>query len=211
MRRLVAIMLIGLAFAGCAAESWKSEPSGFLGNYDDLARAAGEPGVLRYEKDGALEAYTRFLIEPVTVLPRPGVDLEKLPQEELHALAADFTAALREQLDERYEVVETPGPDVLRIRGAITNVVPATPALNIHPLTKLSGAGLGGASFEAEGVNAATGERVFAVMVSRGAAKRVGSGLATWADARQVMRDWAAQFRARVDAAHAESPAADAE
>lgn len=213
MRRLPAILLVllGACLGACASRGWTAAPSGFLTNYDQLEKAPGERGVLRYEKPGALAGYPRFLIEPIGVQARPGADLERVQQEELDALAADFGAALREQLAERYELVDAPGPRVLRLRAAITNVVPATPALNLHPATKLTGAGLGGASFEAEGVDSETGERIFAVMVSRGAAKRFGSGLSAWSDARQVMREWAAQFRARIDASRDGEPPPGAE
>lgn len=207
MRRIAAFMLMGLTVVGCGAQRWKGEPSGFLSNYDDLSESKGEPGVLRFEQPGGLARYASFIVEPIAVQPRPDGNLERSAPEEIHRLASEFTLALRAELDERYEVVEQPGPGVLRLRGAITDVDASAPALNIHPATKLSGFGLGGASFEAEGVDALTGERVFAVVVSRRAAKRIGSGLGEWDDARQVMRDWAAQFRRRVDNAHAEDDA----
>ncbi|MFG0273731.1 MAG: DUF3313 domain-containing protein [Phycisphaerales bacterium] len=214
MRRTAcAILLTAIAIAaiGCSARAQRAEPSGFLTAYDTLQESETEPGVLRYERAGALSAYRRFLIEPIGVVPHPKADLDRVPIERLDELTQWLETALREELGSAYTLVDAPGPGVLRLRAAITDVDPATPLLNLHPATKLTGLGLGGASFEAEGLDAITGERVFAVLVSRDAAKRIGSGLGEWADARQVMRDWAAQFRARVDAAHASAPAAGAE
>lgn len=208
--RATLLALLAIATVGCAARARRAEPSGFLADYDALRPLEAEPGVLRYEHEGGLGAYARFLIEPVRILAHPGANMDRIPTERLEELALDLETALRTELDAAYEVVDAPGPGVLRVRAAITDVEPATPLLNLHPATKITGLGLGGASFEAEGVDGATGERIFAVLVSREAAKRIGSGLGEWADARQVMRDWAAQFRARVDAAHAKPPAAGA-
>lgn len=200
--RFIAPLCALLALGGCHAQGREASPSGFLSGYEALEEAPGERGVLRYEKPGALAAYERFYIQPVRVHLRPGADVQRVREEDLDALARQFTADLRDALAEEYEVLDAPAPGALVIRAAITDVEPGTPALNIHPATKVMGLGLGGASFEAEGVDASTGERVFAVLVSRAAAKRFGSGLGELSDARQIMRDWTQQFRRRIDAAH---------
>jgi len=202
MRPLVSILLAIVCCGGCAARGAKTEPSGFLADYAGLSEVPGERGVLRYDQPGGLARYRSFLIEPIQVVPAPGAKLERVPEERLAKLVSTLETSLREQLDEAYDLVDAPARGVLRIRAALTDVDPATPILNLHPATKLTGLGLGGAAFEAEGVDSITGEKIFAVFVSRDAAKRIGSGLGEWEDARQVMRDWAAQFRRRVDAAH---------
>jgi len=200
--RTLSLLCSLLALGGCHAQGREPAPSGFLRGYDALEEADDERGVLRYEKPGALAAYERFYIQPVRVHLRPGADAQRVREEDLNTLAQQFTADLRDALAEEYEVLAAPAPGALVVRAAITDVEPATPALNIHPATKVMGLGLGGASFEAEGVDADTGERVFAVLVSRAAAKRFGSGLGELSDARQIMRDWTQQFRRRIDAAH---------
>lgn len=202
MRAVACLLLSCLLTAGCAARADKTEPSGFLTDYGALVEAEGEPGVRRFESPGALGRYSAFLIDPIAIQPAPGAKLDKVPRERLEELVGVLETALRDQLSERYSIVLAPAPGALRIRAAVTDVDPATPLLNIHPATKISGLGLGGAAIEAEGVDSVTGERVFAVLVSRDAAKRIGSGLGEWEDARQVMRDWAEAFRERVDAAH---------
>ncbi|UCE61917.1 MAG: DUF3313 domain-containing protein, partial [Phycisphaerales bacterium] len=88
-----------------------------------------------------------------------------------------------------YSVVDAPGPGVLRIRAALTDIKKTKPAMNIHPATKLSGIGLGGASMEAEGLDAQTGERVLAVVDTRaGNRLSIGAGLDSLGHAKQMIR-----------------------
>jgi hypothetical protein len=106
-------------------------------------------------------------------------------------------------LSERYTVVTAPGPGVLRLRTALTDIKKTTPALNIHPATKLSGLGLGGASMEAEALDSQTGERVFAVVDTRqGDRLAIAAGLDPLGHAKQVIRHWIERFVKRVDKAH---------
>jgi len=75
--------------------------------------------------------------------------------------------------------------------------------MNIHPATKLSGLGLGGASMEAEALDSQTGERVFAVVDTRqGKRMSIGAGLSEFGHAKQVIEHWVERFVSRVDKAH---------
>ncbi len=75
--------------------------------------------------------------------------------------------------------------------------------MNIHPATKLSGIGLGGASMEAEALDSQTGERVFAVVDTReGNRLSIGAGLSELGHAQQVIKHWIERFVNRVDRAH---------
>ncbi len=96
-----------------------------------------------------------------------------------------------------------PGPGVLRLRAAITDIEKTTPIMNIHPAMKISGIGLGGASMEAEAVDSQTRERVIAVVDSReGSRASIGAGLQTFGHAKQVMDFWVERFRKNLDKAH---------
>lgn len=202
---VVAALLLAM-LGGCGATSRNTVQSGFLSDYSDLRPSKNDKRVLVYEHENPnLGHYDAFIVEPFEVLLQPESKDEDVPMEELQALADHLHDAVVKELGAEYAIVESPAPGALRIRGAFTDVSGTTPALNIHPATKLLGLGLGGAAFEIECLDSVTGERIFAAMVSRKAAKRVGSGLTKWSDAHSVMDDWAKQFRARVDEEHAEA------
>ena len=112
--------------------------------------------------------------------------------------------ALTKTISGRFESgVQKPGPGVLRVRTAITDIEKTTPIMNIHPAMKMSGIGLGGASMEAEAIDSQTRERVIAVVDSRqGSRASIGAGLQTFGHAKQVMDFWVERFIKQVDKAH---------
>jgi len=212
MRRSVAVAaVILLALTGCASKSRRAVPSGFLTDYSQLHPAPKDKRLLVYANENPnLGQYSAFLVEHFEVQLQPESKIKKVPMEELQTLADYFHDAVIAQLQDAYQIVDAPAPDALRVRAAFTDVTGTVPALNIHPATKLTGLGLGGAAFEFECVDSETGERVFAAMVSRKAAKRLGSGLKKWSDAESVLDTWAKQFRVRVDEAHGTTASANA-
>ena len=93
-------------------------------------------------------------------------------------------------------------PGVARIRIAVTDIKKGTPALNVLPQTKLTGLGLGGASMEAELVDAKTGAQIAGVVqTGRGSVVSL-SGLSSSGDAKAVMQGWVKRFQKTLDEAH---------
>ena len=75
--------------------------------------------------------------------------------------------------------------------------------MNIHPATKLSGLGLGGASMEAEALDSQTGGRVMAVVdTDEGNRLALTAGLSETGHAQQVIKHWVDRFVKRLDEAH---------
>ena len=180
-----------------------SRYSGFLGDYSKLKGSRELKGAMSYENPSKkLGHYDKFIIDLVVVHFAPnakgiGVDPIKVQQ-----VADYFHRELWLALSMRYEVVNTPGPGVLRLRMAITDIKTTVPLMNIHPATKLLGLGLGGASMEWEAVDSQTGERVLAVVdVRRGAFNPFpsGAGFDEVGHAKEVMRYWVKRFVGRVD------------
>ncbi len=198
---VLAAMSSGL-LTGCQAH--KAAHSGFLGDYSKL-RASPEVEDALYYQDPAksLKDYDKFMIDPVLVhfaSNAKGTALDPAKLKKLTDYAYDEAA---KALSERYTVVNAPGPGVLRLRAAITDIKKTKPAMNIHPATKLSGLGLGGASMEAEALDSQTGERVFAVVDTRqGDRLAIGAGLSQLGHAKQVIKHWIERFVDRVDKAH---------
>ncbi len=107
------------------------------------------------------------------------------------------------ELTKNYRVVSAPGKGVMRLRIAITDVEESEPLLNIHPAMKLTGAGLGGASMEAEGIDSLTGERIGAIVETRSGNRiSVAAGLSRMGHAKQVMRYWVERFLKNLNKAH---------
>ena len=211
---LVIVVLIGFGSLGeVRAQSTRtriSRYSGFLGDYSKLKRSRELKGAMSYENPSKkLGHYDKFMIDQVVVHFAPnakgiGVDPIKVQQ-----VADYFHRELWLALSMRYQVVNTPGPGVLRLRMAITDIKTTVPIMNIHPGTKLLGQvlglGLGGASMEGEAVDSQTGERVLAVVDSRkGGINPLPSRAAIdpVAHAKEVMRYWVKRFVGRVDKAH---------
>jgi len=157
----------------------------------------------RYIAPGRLRDYSKFIIDPVAVhLHRRSAAKKKISEEDLTDLKNYMHTALVKAIEDRYEVVYRPGPGVARVRVALTDIKKAEILLNIHPASKLMGAGLGGASLEAELVDSQTGEQIGALVESQLGDRLSLDGLSTWGDAKAIMDDWAGRFRKRLDEAH---------
>ena len=80
-------------------------------------------------------------------------------------VARYFNAALTKEFTKRgYKVVNEPDVGVARIRVAVTDINQSTWWMNLHPASKLSGAGTGGASMEGEVIDSVTGKQLGAVI-----------------------------------------------
>jgi hypothetical protein len=106
----LALMLLGLA--GCAPKL--ATPEG----YPTLYVSPENDNVLVFAKPGLdFSPYRRVMLEPTEVhLPSTaGIDIEAVQKE----LATYVDRRLNEHLSNSFEIVGTPGPDVLRIRFRI--------------------------------------------------------------------------------------------
>ena len=187
---------------GCQAQ--KAAYSGFLGDYSKLRPSSDVEDALYYQNPAkSLKDYDKFMIDPVLVHFAPNAKGTALDPAKLKKLTDYAYDELTKALSERYTVVNTKGPGVLRLRSALTDIKKTKPAMNISPVTKLSGLGLGGASMEAEALESQTGERVFAVVDTRpGTLLAIGPGLDPIGHAKQVIRHWIKRFVNRIDKAH---------
>jgi hypothetical protein len=110
--------------------------------------------------------------------------------------------ALVNAIEDKYEIVYRPGPDVARARLAITDLKKTRIIQNILPIGKVAGTGLGGATLEAELVDSQTGEQIGAIVESQIGERLSLDGYSTWGDAKGIMDRWAKRFRTRLDEAH---------
>ena len=169
-----------------------------------LTRGADGQAALRYVNPAAQwTRYKKIIIRPVTFW---GDEQSKLSPEDQQMLVSYFYQALNEELAEKFQIVHQPGPDVLDLEVAVTDIEAATRALRsismVVPQARLlatlkrgvtgSYPFVGGAQAEFTISDAMTGD-VLAVGVDR----RIGGGsLRTaavwhWGDAENAMREWA--------------------
>jgi hypothetical protein len=225
---LIAGSLLLIGFTTQAQDSSKQqeaeskEVSGFLGDYSGLYPDPKNGDLLIYEKSkDALKNYRKFIIDPVTVYLLPEARDRGIDPDDLDRLARYFTDAITDELiGSGYEVVTDPGPGVLELQIAITNVEPTGGKKNAAlkagttaaSVTVAPGVGLlvprlsvGKIGIEGEGIDSVSGERMVAVVTGKGG-RRWFSGFNAykkWGDIEAAFRTWAKNFRKRLDELHA--------
>jgi Protein of unknown function (DUF3313) len=224
---LLAICALAVCFPVRAQDSAKEqasdsrEVSGFLGDYSGLVPDAKNGDLLIYEKDtSVLKKYNKIIFDPVTIYLLPQAQDRGIDPDDLERLAKYFHDAVTDELTKsgRYEIVTTPGPDVLELNIAITNVEPtggkknaavkgaaAAATVGVAPgasllVPRLS---VGRVGIEGEMLDSTSGERMAAFVTGKGG-RRWFSGLNSfkkWGDIEAAFRSWAKNFRQRLDEA----------
>jgi hypothetical protein len=154
--------------------------------------------------DEAAGDYSSFIIEPIVIAFRQAPGEQVFTDEELSELSAYFEEAVIDALsrNEGYPIVEDPAPGVARMRIGITDVEETIGVLNLSIYTKITGLGLGGASFEGEIIDSVTGKQLAAVVRWGTGSRILKAGITHTGDAKIAINRWAKDLRAQVDEAH---------
>ncbi len=200
--RAAALCLV-VVLAGCVSHT-QPPPSGFLHSYEGFVPAPfGEGIYFRNHPKISLGDYKKFLIDPVVIAYHVGAYDDEVPEERIDQIADEFRRQAIKAIADKYEVVDSAGPGVLRIRSALTDLVPSKPLLNAYWLTKMTGLGLGGAAMEAEFIDSVSGEVIVAVIAaSKGNPFDWLGGMVQWKYTRDVLNSWARLLRMRLDYHH---------
>lgn len=209
---LFCLTLAGM-LAGCAAGGMKEvRKTGFLGDYSMLKPGGEDRAALLYIKSGVdFKPYDKIMFERVTVWLDKDAEYRGIDPVLLKEMTDHLQQALLDAVKDGYQVVDQPGPDVLRVRVAITDVKPAKPVANtmstivpvgiaVAAVTKLAtdeNVGTGEAAAEMEVLDAMTGERLAAMVDRRQGGKMAFRG--KWSDAKDSFDFWAKRFRERLD------------
>lgn len=202
-----------------------TQQSGFLG--DTYSKLEPDPAssdwLIYFKNPDILKKSGTFLLDPVKVFFVPEVQQRDIDPADQARLADYFTKAIKDELHAgHYNLVSEPGPDVMELRLAITNVEPnggkanamvsGTEAVATHAVVPVPGAGMlvprlkvGKVSIEGEVVDSASGQVEMAFMTSK-SGRRFFSGrkaFQKWGDIDAAFRSWAKNFRQRLDKAHA--------
>lgn len=214
----LALLILVLSVAACSATKQARDVgfSGFLGDYSKLVRGSEGQELYVYNNPKATwAAYTKILLDPVMIWQDPE-SAQRLPEEDLKRLADFFYAAMKEELQKDYTLVDKPGAATLRIQTAIINVEKTNPALAtvssiatpLNPVflgslatNMITGKPLGAGETTVEGkvTNAQTGELLGAAVDRRlGVASLGTSKFDSWGEVEQVRLYWAKNSRYRL-------------
>ena len=213
-------MVIGLvlvAFLGCATGP---KSSGFLGDYYKNLQAGPEGGVkMRWLKPGVdFAKYNKVMLESVVFYFADDSENKAIDPAVMKELSDAIDLAFVNALKDNYPIVSEPGPDVVRIRVAITDLKQNSPTLGvISTVTMVSPIGLGvnlakkGATGSWTGSGATRAEMMaFASMTNDviAVAKDERSAgfttrYTTWGSVEEAFKFWAERLRKFLDEAHA--------
>ena len=130
------LMMFMLSFVlwGCATPQTMQpyQDSGFLPDYSRLGSALDGNGAEVWQKpDSELKKYNKILLERILVWYKNDAEFKGIDPTALKALVDYFHGAIVKQLGTAYPVVNEPGPDVMRIRIAITELVPTQTEMSV--------------------------------------------------------------------------------
>jgi len=125
---IIAIVLLG----GCAA-SQKSSQSGFLGEYyQNLKPGEGEnePKMIWIKPGADFTRYTQVMVDYVTFAFADDSEYKGINADEMKQIADAASLALVDALKKEFAIASQPGPEVLRVRVAITDLKQSNPVLS---------------------------------------------------------------------------------
>jgi len=208
------IVLLALMTAGCASTGMKKvEKTGFLKDYSLFKKGEDGQAAYGYSRPGAnLAKYDKILIDKVCVCLSGQNDASDLEPILLREFADYYDQAITSAVVDRYQIVDEPGPGVLRVRAAITDVKASSPIINtlssVSPLgisisvaTKIvtgKNLGTGEAASEIEVLDSLTGERLVADIDRRQGGKMIFRD--KWTDTKNAFDHWASRLRTRLEA-----------
>lgn len=220
--QLLAVLAMSVVLiSGCATtQSTKSGTKddtqyvGFLSDYSKLKPEADGSDAKIYLKPGHnFKQYNKVYLDRIRVWLKEDSKYKGIDPVEMQTLTDYFQQAIIQELGSAYPLVQKPGPDVLRVRIAVTQLKPTKPQVSVITAIMPYGTGtaadiamsaatghkghppyLGEASIEAEFLNSETHEQVaayveqrlgkkFDVHLEKGAGKAVSEGVASYAKA----------------------------
>ncbi len=200
---------------GCRS---KVKQSGFLADYPQLEKGPSGGADLVYFKEGVdFKSYDKIMMDQVEFYFSEDSKYKGMNADTLSKLSEAFHMAMVKALKDEYPFVSEPGPGVLRARFAITKLKSAIPVVASISTVMPIGLGLstmkkvvtgthmnvGGATMEAEFLDAQTNDRIAVVMDERTGAKyKVYDGLTKWGYTKDVFSFWAKRLRKFLDEAH---------
>jgi len=193
--KVLQVMIISLCLSAGAAYA-KQEYSGFLVDYSQL-KPGPKGGIARvYRRDGVdYKKYSKIMMDHVVFYFKDDAADKGIDPLEMAELSHKFHKEVQAALRGSYPLVEEPGPDVMRVRVAITNL--ELPKRSLKSIMTGKGPGVGEISMEFESLDSVTGQRIAA-----GVDQRTGTRLESlrrFSTAEDAFKFWAQRLRLRMD------------
>ena len=215
--KVCTVVLIGLVFAALTGCATGPRQSGFLGDYYSKLEPGPEGGVkYRWLKPGVdFSKYHKLMIDSVIFYYAPDSDDKGIDAEQMKELTDAFNAQIVTELKGKYPVVAEPGPDVARLRIALTDVKKSKPVVSavtsvvpvgigVSAIRKGSGgawSGSGATSAELMAVDSMTNE-VIAVAEDEQTAGYF-DRFSQLGSAKEAFKFWVERIKLFIDEAHA--------
>ena len=158
---LLAFVCTAVACAATRGRRGDAPQSGFLRDYSQLQQLEGWPAQeLYFNPNAQWSRYDSIQLDSVTLWAHENTG--KLSAKDRQMLTDTLYTALHEELSKYFEMSDQPGPDVIRLRAALTEAkgakTPLRALTSIHPGSLLLGAAVGLSLDTANSVGTATVE-----------------------------------------------------
>ncbi len=211
---IVLAVVIGVALMASAGFAAGPGYSGFLSLdvYNKLEPGPKDGAKMRWMKPGVMYGkYNKFMVDGVIFFFADDSEYKGIDPNVVKELADGFNKALAAAFKDKYPLVTKPGPDVMRIRWAITSVKASKPGLSavssITPIglavsatkkgVKGGWTGSGATSAEIEILDASTNEVIGAAVDERTAA--FDERFSKWGSAQEAFKFWSARLVGFID------------
>lgn len=213
MRKGILFVLLFTAifvFSGVVDCAEPVQYSGFLQDYPTFEK--GMKGVnMHYIKEGVIfKQYKKIMLDQVTFYLKDDAKYKGINPDEIKFLSDLFAKAFIDALNDAYPLKDTPGPDVMRIRVAITDLESSKPGVRTHstiiPVGKYYSLvskrktgeypGIGSASMEAEFLDSVSNERIAAAIDRRPGRK---NDVGKFSAAKSAFEFWAKRLKEFLD------------
>jgi hypothetical protein len=213
----VMVSLVLTTLTGCPKKAppafLKAPPPVFLTDPPDFKQGPKDGADWVYIKEGIdFKSYNKLMMDYIKFYFKEDVDYKGIQTREL---ADTFHKAMVEALGDAYPLVAEPGPDVLRFRVAITDLIPSKlDSVEDRTLDLMSGVEtrlkkgslgkqlfIGEASIEAELLDSQTNERLAAAMDTK-VTKKYEVYVGRWEQVEKVFKFWAKRLRHFLDKVH---------
>jgi hypothetical protein len=198
------------------AAGYSMPKSGFLQDYsllgkDNMMKKADK---IYINKKTDFEKYDQIMLDDIVFMIADEAKFKGFEAKELADLADAFSKAIMMNLAGLYEFTDKPGPGVMRLRVALTNLNPNNPVTGtittIIPVGILASGvkkgatgdhiGMGEVSFEGEMIDSQSGEILAAVMDAESGKKyKVTKSVSKWGHTVDIFNKWAQTLRKRLD------------
>jgi len=213
---MIAFLMMALAISVAACASVQ-KPSGFLdGYYKEMTPAPGlEGGWMRWVKPGVdFGRYNKVMLDGVVFYLSPDSQDKGIDPDIMKELADTFNQDMVNAVKDRYPVVAEPGPDVMRIKFALTGIRQSRPVLSgattvipvglaistIRKGTTGAWSGSGATGSEVMVIDSMSGEVIAVVQTEYGAGFT--ERFTEYGSAKDAFKYWAGRLRYLLDKAH---------